>query len=171
MATATENAPCLDCGMCCDGTLYSFVHLKGSERLKADKLGTTRKEIDGKPVFLEPCPALSGTACTIYADRFHTCRTYRCATLKALDEGGIDHGEAMRRIHVARTAEAQVRTLLAPGETLQSAREAWANEPDTQRATPEGARIHLMMTALEMLLSRYFRQSGEQRLPFADRPE
>lgn len=171
MTPASEPSPCLDCGLCCDGTMYSHVRLTAGDRVTADSHQIRRTIVEDKPAVREPCPALAGTACTIYSERFAICRSYRCATLKALDESAIDRAEAVRRIAAAKEAANRVHGAMPEGQTLHTARQEWADEPERQRATAEGARLHLLMTALEMLLGRYFREEGENRLWFGEGSE
>ena len=71
---------CLACGFCCDGTLFNRVPLLEAE---VPPLKVRLQVVDGHHHARQPCPALDGTACQVYAERPLTCRRYRCLLLEA----------------------------------------------------------------------------------------
>jgi Fe-S-cluster containining protein len=86
---------CINCGLCCDGSLYSRVRLKDGddgETLMAH--GLDLAEDDTGRFFAQPCPRFAGGCCTIYADRPTKCRTYRCKLRHRYDAGTVSAGEA-----------------------------------------------------------------------------
>ncbi|MGQ0507356.1 MAG: YkgJ family cysteine cluster protein [Myxococcaceae bacterium] len=89
---------CEHCGLCCDGTLFTFVSLTDEEaaRLRARDLSLGLRE--GKAVLQQRCSALSGTLCGIYEERPAACRAYECLLYKAVQEGEVDEREALRLI-------------------------------------------------------------------------
>ncbi len=87
---------CRRCGLCCDGTLFAWVAVAPQEvqSLRSLRLPVVQRS-DGSPALRQPCPALSGRDCTVYAARPGPCRQFRCHQLIALEEGEIDLGEAL----------------------------------------------------------------------------
>ena len=82
---------CLDCGLCCDGTLFHAVPITPEE---AERLaGRVRLTSDQKEM-LQSCRALEGCRCTVYEDRPSTCRQYRCLVLTSFQSGKIDEAQA-----------------------------------------------------------------------------
>src|SRR5215470_7025634 len=85
---------CVQCGMCCDGSIFADVRLQPEDdpvRLAALGLvlkgavlpsGSTEAETNitptrpqpRAPVFPQPCAMLQGCRCTIYAERPAHCR-------------------------------------------------------------------------------------------------
>lgn len=89
-----EENLCLDCGLCCDGTMYSSVLLEASdcpERLIELGIGLTRGP---KDLFEQPCSAHQSGCCSIYAERPAICREYRCALLIACEAGSVSPDKA-----------------------------------------------------------------------------
>jgi len=82
---------CLDCGLCCDGTLFHAVPIAPEEAARlAGRVTLTpdRREL------LQSCRALEGCRCTVYEDRPSTCRQYRCVVLSAFQSGRLDEQKA-----------------------------------------------------------------------------
>lgn len=86
---------CLDCGLCCDGTLFEATALMPSEdgRLLADRRAVFVSE-KGTRRFQQPCPAHACGRCSIYDERPEVCRDFRCAVLTAVDSGALDEADA-----------------------------------------------------------------------------
>jgi uncharacterized protein len=77
---------CLECGLCCDGTLFNRVPLVESE---VPLLKERLQIVDGKYHARQPCPALDGTRCRVYSERPLTCRRYRCLLLEAHESAEV----------------------------------------------------------------------------------
>lgn len=86
---------CLDCGLCCDGTLFEATALMPSEdgRLLADRRAVFVSE-KGTRRFQQPCPAHECGRCSIYDERPEVCRDFRCTVLTAVDSGVLDEAGA-----------------------------------------------------------------------------
>lgn len=85
---------CVNCNMCCDGTLYSHVGLKSNEK-QADfeNIGFTFNLNEKKePVFNQPC-VFSAGSCQVYHDRPSTCRNFYCQPLKEFSNSKITWDE------------------------------------------------------------------------------
>lgn len=100
-----EQAICITCGYCCDGTLFRHAILApgeaGSGRLPA-AIEAAGFSMEGKDWFRHPCHYFSGK-CTIYdRQRAAVCGSFRCRLLRDYAEGRISSGEAVRTISQAR---------------------------------------------------------------------
>ena len=123
------NALCLECGICCDGTLFKDVELQAvddtarlrqlglklkegtSSRIKSEN--TTRKNEPSLIHFAQPCAALcGGHQCRIYDERPAHCRNFECALFIAVAVGKLQTSAAQRTIRSARQGAERVRRLL-----------------------------------------------------------
>ena len=98
-----NDSLCVGCGLCCDGTLFSRVNVGSDDQESLARLGFSFFLHEGENCFAQPCLAAANGLCAIYADRPHTCRTYRCALLKRQERGEIGLTEA--RSIIERTFE------------------------------------------------------------------
>ena len=81
---------CQDCGLCCDGTMYSHVSLqKDDDHNQLAILELRPGQEQEETCFDQPCAAHKGNCCGIYDLRPAICREYRCALLRQIDEGKI----------------------------------------------------------------------------------
>ncbi len=154
---------CTRCGMCCDGTMFEYVEVEESERPLLENLFTLHPGAKG-PVFHQPCPHAAHQRCTVYESRPQTCRKYRCKTLIALDSGEISAEEAARRVDEALHARETVRPLLLTGETMQAARKRRAAIAGEPAHAMDALRFVLKLTALDLMLDKYFRKQGKTML-------
>jgi hypothetical protein len=79
---------CQQCGLCCDGSLFSHITMTAPEREFVESLGLV-VESDGNEVWAtEPCPAFVEGCCSLYErGRPATCITYECGLLKGYTLG------------------------------------------------------------------------------------
>lgn len=90
---------CLSCGLCCNGVLFHTVQLQPSDSARElSALGLRIVRRRGRDCFLQPCAALEGNVCTIYAERPERCRRFECRQLRGMRAGRIAEVEAMRKI-------------------------------------------------------------------------
>jgi uncharacterized protein len=81
---------CRDCGLCCDGSLFSHVGLEPEEIERLRALGIpTQTRRSGTEVLPQKCSALAGRSCRIYSDRPASCAAYQCLLADSLVEGRI----------------------------------------------------------------------------------
>jgi uncharacterized protein len=99
---------CTRCGLCCDGSLFTDVELAGpAEATTLEAMGLELDEDDAEGTLLpQPCRALTGTRCGIYAHRPGCCRTFECRLLRDVRRGAVDVeragariAETLKRIH------------------------------------------------------------------------
>lgn len=100
---------CTNCGLCCDGSLFSYVPLTSEDVGAARRVGLPIFDGEKGPAFAQPCCMHRDGMCTIYAERPGTCSRYRCALLKGIEEGSVLPDEATQRVAAVR---ALVRALL-----------------------------------------------------------
>lgn len=98
---------CQRCGLCCDGTLFARTPLAAGEAAGLRARGVPCA--DGAAP--QPCAALDGRRCTIYAARPASCRRYECLLHGALAEGEVTLDEALEVV-------ADTRARLAAGEDV-----------------------------------------------------
>lgn len=101
---------CLDCGLCCDGTLYSYVALQETDdREKLAARGIALKTENNETGFDQPCSAYRSHCCSIYEARPMICREYRCALLRQHEDGKVSLEEARSLINDTITLRDRVR--------------------------------------------------------------
>lgn len=86
---------CRGCGLCCDGTLFTWVVLQPGDDVAAlanSNIAVTDQ--DGAGRFLQPCAAHAGGDCGIYANRPATCRGFQCKTLQRFSAGKLYYNDA-----------------------------------------------------------------------------
>ena len=104
---------CPNCGLCCNGVLFSDVELRaGDDAKRLANLGLSLAKKGGKLAFAQPCECFDGKLCTIYADRPKRCRTFECGLLKRVQDGELDADVALTTIALAKRQAEKVRVLL-----------------------------------------------------------
>lgn len=121
----TLSELCLQCGLCCDGTLFRHVEISAPERERLVQLGIgvgVRRKHD---VMWLPCGKLEGRKCTIYAQRPGGCDRFVCSLGKKLTAKEVTYEEAVLRVREMQQRLEELRALLPPGNgpTLRRARE------------------------------------------------
>lgn len=112
-AEAVAAQLCVECGLCCDGTLFKDVELQEGDCPEDLKAGGISLRVRGhKQKFAQPCAALSGCECRIYADRPSRCRQFECLLFQSARDGRTSILRAQRVIREARQKAARARRLL-----------------------------------------------------------
>ena len=97
---------CQTCGLCCDGTLFTLVPLS------SDDVAPSGVTVDTKPTgargLRQPCSALSGTCCTVYAQRPMACRRYQCLLFEAMQSEEEQLAGALKIVARAKALAAEV---------------------------------------------------------------
>jgi len=153
--SATEHL-CVSCGICCDGPLFDYAKLLPEEVPHARELGFEIVQLGEHSAFALPCGNLCGTVCQIYEVRPSRCRSYKCTTVEAMENGEIDRAEADRRVEATKVAVADVRKRLLPGETFLELRARFGDDPSP---APD---FRLAMVKWDMTMDRYFRKPHQQ---------
>jgi Fe-S-cluster containining protein len=105
---------CTQCGLCCDGTLFADVELVGQAEVARLEIMGMEVENEDRNVGLlsQPCAALRGTRCSIYAHRPTCCRVFECHLLQNAQRGAVTVERALEQIADAREQIRQVRAML-----------------------------------------------------------
>src|SRR5688572_24482081 len=107
---------CTRCGLCCDGSLFADVELAGGKEtsgLEVLGLDIEDAEDDVHGLLLQPCAALKGKRCSIYAHRPSCCRTFECGLLQQVKGGVISIDQAKETIARALTQIKAIEALIA----------------------------------------------------------
>ena len=102
---------CTTCGLCCDGTLFADVELGRAEATRLESMGLEVEVTDGG-LLSQPCAALKGRRCSIYAHRPTCCRTFECQLLQDAQRGAVRAERALEQIGEAQKQIQRVRDLL-----------------------------------------------------------
>ena len=87
---------CTACGMCCDGTLFSYVEItQEEENLLADNGFEVSINKDKEHQFEQPCPKLISGCCSFYQSRPQSCRAYSCYLIQEVSDGDISAHQAL----------------------------------------------------------------------------
>ena len=173
MTAPLTDILCTRCGMCCDGTLFADVELSGrAEAVRLEIMGLD-VDVDESDVGLlsQPCAALKGTRCGIYAHRPNCCRVFECQLLQDAQNGTVTADEALGRIVEARRRIHRVRELLiqlghrdARLPLKERCAEALAVDPGaTPEVTRRRAELEAAMADVESILWESFLGSGSPR--------
>ena len=106
---------CTRCGLCCDGTLFADVELVGEpEARRLEIMGLDVDESDaGASLLSQPCAALKGRRCVIYAHRPQCCRRFECHLLQEVQGGAVTLERGAELVAEAHERIRRVRELLA----------------------------------------------------------
>ena len=85
---------CLDCGLCCNGTLFSDFIIAKDEFKYFGKANNTDDHLSIK----QPCNHLDEQSlCKIYKNRPNVCKSFKCGILKEVSNKiiSIDHAKSL----------------------------------------------------------------------------
>jgi hypothetical protein len=127
---------CLQCGMCCDGTLFLHAPITpGEQRLvRMRRLAPDSDKV--LDTFDLPCPAFLDGCCSLYrVERPHVCGAYRCRPLMEYEDGDTSLEEAAEVIRLvqALTHALEDEMGLAPGSFTRTALGAFLEQHDPHR--------------------------------------
>ncbi len=119
MSSSIASKLCTTCGMCCDGTLFSFIAISSEEArtLRAAKVEV--REEAGRLKLLQRCSALEDCRCSVYEKRPFVCRRFDCLLARSLTEKELPLDDALGIVAQARVRLARLNGLLParkPGE-------------------------------------------------------
>lgn len=114
MSASLTDTLCTRCGLCCDGTLFADVELAGrAEATRLEAMGLAIDDDSDRALLQQPCTALDGTRCGIYAHRPRCCRTFECGLLQSARRGDVTVARAGEHIVDALKQISRVKELLA----------------------------------------------------------
>jgi len=104
------NILCQECGICCDGTLFSFVKVYPEEMVKAKELGIpVYKDANGRHVFDQACPCFKNGNCSTYLQRPKKCQSFSCKLQKDVMNGAIKFNDALKIVELVKKHTGWVR--------------------------------------------------------------
>jgi len=142
---------CLDCGLCCDGSLFWAVPLAPTDTAEVPR--------DAEGRLRQPCACFNG-ACTIYAERPSACRAFDCRVLLAFRNGHLDEAAARAEIAGMRSILQALERAL-PGEEPSLYRRAaeflmrHANELPTAAFQKRHRPLLALLDSYEKALARF----------------
>ena len=103
IAPENEQRICIECGFCCDGTLFRTATLIPGERGNLpEHIEANSFEEGGNEYFRLPCRYFDDK-CTIYREkRANICSAFRCRLLKSLSDEEIAPVDALRVVSEAK---------------------------------------------------------------------
>ncbi len=160
---------CTRCGLCCDGSLFADVELASHDEASTlEVMGLEIEDADEEDggLLLQPCGALKGKRCSIYAHRPDCCRTFECRLLQAVKGGVVSVERAQARISDVLRRIKRVQQLilqLGAGDECLPLRErcaealARAEESKVKpRMNRKRAELQAAMAAVERLIQKTF---------------
>lgn len=104
-----EQEICVNCGLCCDGTLFSYAILEAGEQGSLpEKIEQTYGKEGEKEFFTLPCSYFCGK-CTIYGQkRASICSAFRCQLLVNFSKSQITQPEAIKVVNKALMLKAEI---------------------------------------------------------------
>ena len=171
--TATRKL-CLSCGLCCNGVIFRDVKLRARDDVAVLQSYGLPILGQGSGRLAQPCAALDGCRCRVYANRPMYCQQFECGLFKGVVAGHVKLAAALRLVRNARRRVQQVGRLLRglgdqDDQSPLKARfdrvveQASHGLPDKKTAGRFG-RLTLAMHELNLLLSDWFypgRREGE----------
>jgi hypothetical protein len=168
MKPSLTDALCTRCGLCCDGSLFADVELAGpAEAAGLEVMGLEIEDDDaGGGLLVQPCGALQGKRCGIYAQRPECCRTFECRLLQDVRRGtvGVERAgeviaETLKRIGRVRELAAALGQRDARLPLRERCAEALALDDDTGLNPALGrklAELEAEMAVVEELIRKRF---------------
>jgi Fe-S-cluster containining protein len=170
--TPLTDTLCTKCGLCCDGTLFADVELAGQAELARLEIMGMEVESEERNTGLlsQPCAALRGTRCGIYAHRPQCCRVFECHLLQSAERGAVTVERALEQIADAREQIQRIRAMLSRlgnrDESLpikERCAETLAEGGTTSESIKDRAELEAAITALETTIWNTFLGSGQRR--------
>ena len=89
------NKLCQSCGICCNGALFSYVSVTGSEAKVLEKEGVTLKKADKNTYrFNLPCTKFKDGGCSIYTSRPKKCASFYCKLAESVLNESVSFEDA-----------------------------------------------------------------------------
>lgn len=151
----SDTAPCVGCGLCCDGTIYPAARAQPEERERLTQAGLVYFVHGGKSWFEHPCRFSKKGRCTIYhQERFAVCSRFRCKLLRAYQSGEIDREQAREKVRHALELRTAV-TERAPGAARWRPRQELRQDLESNGRDPA---LLLRIIALDYYMDKWFRK-------------
>jgi hypothetical protein len=89
---------CIECGLCCDGSMFGYINIDKNDDLTFLKQRRFEFFADRDKLFSrQPCVGQEGKLCRLYNDarRFKVCKAFKCRLLRQYLSGEISYPSAM----------------------------------------------------------------------------
>jgi uncharacterized protein len=110
--TSRGSALCLQCGLCCQGTLHRGAALKPEDEAIASLLRLPIYEKPGGRGFTLPCPWHREGRCGVYDVRPSPCREYECDLLERHLRGDVSLEDALKTVGTAKEMARDLRAAM-----------------------------------------------------------
>jgi Fe-S-cluster containining protein len=95
------SALCVQCGLCCDGTMYRFLPVRTEDAPMHEAHGLPLVTQRGQLAMPLPCSKLVNKCCTVYETRPNGCRGFVCKLGDQLEKGEVTSDQALRVVKEA----------------------------------------------------------------------
>lgn len=150
---------CTECGLCCDGSLFSDVELSGAREISGlEALGVNIEDGDATAaaLLLQPCSALQAKRCSIYAHRPKCCRTFECRLLQDVQSGKVTIEHARQTIAAVTWELRRFRELLGPSHSDLPVKEQYLEVMDSIVEQEKATELMRRLDILEHLIKTTF---------------
>jgi uncharacterized protein len=152
----TSAQLCHDCGLCCDGALFSSVSLEPAGVLAARAHGLpVVQTLEAFQVDL-PCAALHGVFCSIYDERPECCADFSCALADRVNQGTLSLDKARGIIDKTRARRSRVTAVVGATPWWLAHRSALEAEYTNPRWALDNAQFLSDLKALNNAIVRHF---------------
>lgn len=156
---------CLECGLCCIGTLHEYVEVEPAELHLVGRLGVTVKPVNDRAIgFRLPCVLYRKDRCSVYSDRPAACRAYRCTLLRELERGDVTLERALAVVRETKGLIAELDDHQEGKGLRRRLEQSWDTQDGligTGEARQANAAFALCVAALDVVLQRHFRGPRE----------
>jgi uncharacterized protein len=122
----------MQCGLCCDGTFFGSVVVASDESARLERVGLRVLRNGEETALAQPCVALRGCLCSVYADRPAACARYECQLRKRVSSGDVSLDDALAKVATMRALLTTIREAFdAPPSTSIWERILALEEPET----------------------------------------
>jgi Fe-S-cluster containining protein len=152
-----ESILCTNCGLCCNGSFFADIELSGPR--EAARLEFAGLEIEDDALLLQPCRALDGKRCSMYAHRPKCCRTFECRLLQRTRRGEISTAAAQQQIDIALQQTQQIKKLLArfpPSEDHLSLKERCIEAISSTENSAVAAKLETAIASFDSFINKTF---------------
>lgn len=123
MAASGLSALCVECGLCCDGSLFRFLPVEPQHAPRHHALSLPVVTQSGRLAMPLPCAKLEARCCSVYQARPPGCRAFVCHLGSRLEKNEVGFPAALGLVREAH-------------RLIEVLRGAWPGpEPLVQRAT------------------------------------
>lgn len=167
-AEETAQSLCISCGLCCDGTLFDRVDLTPKDDFATLASLSIHPSDTVPPALKQCCAAYKHRLCSIYPNRPHACRRFRCALLKRFEADEISHSHALKVIREAVALRDRLREGMASifrdgdctlNELPRRLKAGW-KAADSAEAKHSISNLFEKFAALWLCVNKHFKNSG-----------